>query len=181
MGMHFYPQYIQAILSIFCSTMHTIVFIMGVSGVGKTTIGKLLAEALALPFIDADDYHSANNKIKMQQGIALTDEDRLPWLQSLNGIAKTEAQIAGAVIACSALKEHYRTILSEGLHKPIWIYLHAQPEIIKKRVSARKEHFMPASLLPSQFAALEEPKTAICIDSNLSPEAILAEILKHLK
>ena len=161
--------------------MHAIIFIMGVSGVGKTTIGKLLAEALALPFIDADDYHPATNKIKMQQGVALTDEDRLPWLQSLNGIAKTEAQLAGAVIACSALKEQYRTLLSEGLPKPIWIYLHAQPESIKKRVLARKEHFMPASLLLSQFAALEEPKVAICIDSNLSPEAILAEILKHLK
>ena len=161
--------------------MHTIVFIMGVSGVGKTTIGKLLAEALALPFIDADDYHPANNKIKMQQGIALTDEDRLPWLQSLNGIAKVEAQHAGGVIACSALKEKYRTILSEGLHKSIWVYLHAQPEIIKKRVSARKDHFMPASLLPSQFAALEEPKVAIRIDSRLPPAAIVLEILKHLK
>ena len=161
--------------------MHIIVFIMGVSGVGKTTIGKLLAEALPLRFIDADDYHSASNKIKMQQGIPLTDEDRLPWLQSLNGIAKIEAQHAGAVVACSALKEQYRTILSEGLHKPIWIYLHAQPEIIKKRVSARKDHFMPASLLPSQFAALEEPKVAIRIDSRLPPAAIVLEILKHLK
>ena len=154
---------------------------MGVSGVGKTTIGKLLAEALPLRFIDADDYHPASNKIKMQQGIPLTDEDRLPWLQSLNGIAKIEAQHAGAVVACSALKEQYRTILSEGLHKPIWIYLHAQPEIIKKRVSARKDHFMPASLLPSQFAALEEPKVAIRIDSRLPPAAIVLEILKHLK
>ena len=154
---------------------------MGVSGVGKTTIGKLLAEALALPFIDADDYHPANNKIKMQQGIALTDEDRLPWLQSLNGIAKIEAHHAGAVIACSALKEQYRTILSEGLHKPIWIYLHAQVEVVEKRILNRKEHFMPASLLSSQFAAFEEPKVAIRIDSNLFPEAILAEILKHLK
>ena len=154
---------------------------MGVSGVGKTTIGKLLAEALALPFIDADDYHSANNKIKMQQGIALTDEDRLPWLQSLNGIAKIEAQHAGAVIACSALKEQYRTILSEGLHKPIWIYLHAQVEVVEKRILNRKEHFMPTSLLPSQFAALEEPKVAIRIDSILPPAAIVLEILKHLK
>ena len=161
--------------------MHTIVFIMGVSGVGKTTIGKLLAEVLPLRFIDADDYHSASNKIKMQQGIPLTDEDRLPWLQSLNGIAKIEAHHAGAVIACSALKEQYRTILSEGLHKPIWIYLHAQVEVVEKRLLNRKEHFMPASLLPSQFAAFEEPKVAIRIDSNLFPEAILAEILKHLK
>jgi len=100
-----------------------ILYVIGVSGCGKTTIGKQVAERLNIPFFDADDFHPPENIAKMSSGKALNDQDRLPWLQALNQLARTEAQKNGAVIACSALKAYYRHILSENITKNThWIY-----------------------------------------------------------
>jgi len=154
---------------------------MGVSGTGKTTVGKLLAERLSIPFIDADDHHTEESKAKMQQGIPLNDEDRTPWLEHLNKIARAEVQRLGAVIACSALKEKYRAVLNEGVESYRWIYLQGSFSDIEKRLLHREDHFMTATLLPSQFSTLEIPNYAITIDCGLSPENILFEILGNIK
>ena len=101
-----------------------IIVVMGVAGCGKSTIGKLLAKRLSLPFIEADEFHSKENVLKMSKGIPLNDEDRFPWLQSLSKELQLQEQKKGAVLACSALKENYRKMLLEGLHEKItWIYL----------------------------------------------------------
>ena len=147
-----------------------IYYVMGVSGSGKSTIGKKLATALHLSFYDGDDFHPEANVQKMAEGRPLDDRDREPWLRRLNQLAKDQAE-EGAVIACSALKKRYRDLLEEGLTPlPVWIYL-----------SERKDHFMPASLLRSQFEALEIPANALEVSITLSPEEIIEEIIRKLK
>jgi len=155
---------------------------MGVSGSGKTTVGKKLAERIALPFFDGDDFHPPSNKEKMKQSIPLTDEDRKEWLLQMNRAAKEEAKLAGAVFACSALKEKYRTILSSGITIPLyWVFLQGSFELIKKRMDERKDHFMPASLLASQFDALEIPVNSIKIDIAGDPDEIVERIISEIK
>lgn len=136
-----------------------IYFVMGVSGSGKTTLGKALAKALRIPFLDADDFHPIENIQKMAKGIPLSDTDRQPWLMSLHQAASRWKDQAG-IIACSALKKQYRTLLSQGLPCR-WIYLDGSFEEINHRLEKRKDHFMPPSLLRSQFQALEVPQLAI--------------------
>jgi 6-phosphogluconate dehydrogenase len=151
---------------------------MGVSGCGKSTIGKLLAENLSIPFFDADDYHSKENIAKMASGKPLNNEDRAGWLSSLNQLAKEQLKQKGAIIACSALKENYRNILNNDIETSTkWVYLAGDFKEIKARIEQRENHYMAAGLLQSQFDILEEPKEAIKININLSPE----EILEHLK
>ena len=158
-----------------------IYIVMGVSGSGKTTVGRLLAKKLQLPFYDADDFHSKGNILKMQNEIPLTDEDRQGWLQMLAGeIVKWEKE-GGAVLACSALKEDYRNILkSIPANQITWIFLKGSPALITERLSNRKNHFMSSALLQSQFEALEEPNYGIHISIDDSPEAIVENILKKL-
>lgn len=154
--------------------------VMGVSGCGKSTIGRMLAETLSLPFFDGDDYHPEKNIQKMSKGAPLNDEDRYSWLKALNTLAKKH-QETGAVIACSALKEMYRDIIEKGLNPvPIWIYLEGSFTVIQKRLEQRSDHFMPVNLLKSQFKALEPPTKAICISVELEPKKIIKEILKKL-
>ncbi len=154
-----------------------IIYIMGVSGSGKTTVGLELSEATGIPFFDADDYHSTANKEKMKAGHPLDDTDRQGWLEALNNLARQEAKKAGAIIACSALKEKYRTILSNGIEEQVyWVVLDGAFEIIQERLKSRKEHFMPASLLQSQFDILEIPAGAMLADINHPPAKIAAEI-----
>jgi gluconokinase len=131
-----------------------IVIIMGVSGCGKSTIGRPLAERLGYPFLDADEFHPPGNVAKMAAGIPLTDADRQPWLELLN--AKLRAQ-DNAVLACSALKESYRRTLSQGLADCRLVHLRGSIELIRARLQERQHRYMPASLLESQFAALEPP------------------------
>ncbi|MEP7268789.1 MAG: gluconokinase, partial [Saprospiraceae bacterium] len=132
--------------------------IMGVSGSGKTTVGKLLSDKINVPFFDADDFHSAANKAKMHQGIPLNDDDRLDWLGRLNNLLKTNTPLSGVILACSALKEKYRSILESDVDTPIyWIVLEGSYELILNRMQARKDHYMPAGLLKSQFEAMEFP------------------------
>ena len=131
-----------------------IVLVMGVAGVGKTTIGAALARELGWRLIDADDYHPPQNVAKMKAGIPLEDADRWPWLARLNQELK---QLDNAVLACSALKATYRERLSQGIPDFRTVYLHGSFELISERMKTRKHRYMPAALLKSQFATLEPP------------------------
>ena len=159
----------------------SIFVVMGVSGTGKTTIGKLLSKAYGYPFFDGDDYHSKENIEKMSSGQPLNDNDRKSWLKSLNTLAHNQLK-SGAIIACSALKERYRNTLSSGITEQIaFIYLKGTFEQVKNRLEGRKGHFMSSSLLQSQFDALEEPEDAIAVSIELSPEKIIKAIQNDLQ
>ena len=154
-----------------------IVVVMGVSGSGKTTVGRLLAERLGWRFIEGDDYHPKENVAKMAAGVPLEDTDRWPWLDALNRVLK---DAENAVLACSALKEIYRRRLLDGVAASRVVYLRGSTRLIAERVAARKHRYMPASLLDSQFAALEPPREAIEVDVSLDPEACVARIMAQL-
>jgi gluconokinase len=153
-----------------------IIILTGVSGSGKTTIGRLLARDLGWDFYDADDYHPPENIAKMASGIPLTDEDRQPWLQALHALILDRIQQnEQAVIACSALKEIYRSRLHIN-HIVQFVYLVGSFELIKERLMSRQRHFMTTDLLASQFAALEEPQDVLAIDISATPEEIVSAI-----
>ena len=142
---------------------------MGVSGCGKSTVGKALAERLHATFLDADDFHPAANVEKMRAGTPLNDEDRTPWLATLNRELRERSQGGERVVlACSALKLRYREAIGAELPHVDWIFLDGSFEVIAKRMRARANHYMPESLLRSQFEALERPEDAICISIELS-------------
>lgn len=154
---------------------------MGVSGSGKTTVGKLLAQRLNCQFEDADDFHSHENKAKMKAGIALCDEDRLPWLVDLEHLIKEYRDgHKSLVLACSALKDSYRTILSRSTADLVTVYLKADFKTIEKRLEVRHHQFMNPDLLRSQFETLEEPQNGIIIDASKSREAIVDDILAQV-
>lgn len=154
---------------------------MGVSGTGKSTIGKLLSQRLGIPFFDGDDFHPEANIKKMQSSIPLNDEDRYDWLVALNNLSK-EHKKKGAVIACSALKSSYREILREDMGTNIvFVYLEGSFELVKNRMEKRDSHFMPIDLLKSQFETLEPPEDAVTVSIELLPESIIAVILEQLR
>lgn len=157
-----------------------IIVIIGVSGSGKTTVGRLLAHAMDCPFLDGDSLHSAENIDKMHHGIALTDNDRAPWLTAIRTrIHEFVERGQNLVVGCSALKQRYRTALAEGV--PIsWVYLKGSLELIRTRLRRRSGHFMKADMLASQFTALEEPADALVVDVSPSPTAIVEQILSQL-
>ncbi|HEX4379728.1 MAG TPA: gluconokinase [Candidatus Acidoferrum sp.] len=158
-----------------------IVIVMGVTGSGKTTVGKMLAQRLGAEFADADDFHSAANKDKMHRGIPLTDADRMPWLVSIHDyLAKKDGERHSVVLGCSALKQSYRAILSDGLSVQV-VYLKGSYEVIDAHLRARKGHFADDKILAAQFADLEEPTDAIVVDVRLEPEQIVDEVCKQLK
>lgn len=160
---------------------YQVIYVMGVSGVGKSTIGILLSEVLQVPFFDGDDYHPASNVLKMSEGQALNDRDRLGWLQTLNTLAKEQLKNNSCIIACSALKKKYRDKLSKDIEMHTkWFFLHGSFEQIRDRINQRKGHFMPSDLLKSQFDTLEEPKNAIYIDISLSPNTIVKTIKEQV-
>jgi gluconokinase len=148
--------------------------VMGVSGSGKTTMAQMLAKATGGDWLDADDFHSTANKAKMAGGIPLTDDDRWPWLDRLNAELRSEAhQDKPLFLACSALKQKYRDRLTVGLPQARFIYLKGSFELIHSRLAQRQNHFMPAGLLESQFADLEEPRDAITLDISKSGDQLL--------
>lgn len=157
-----------------------IYIVMGVSGSGKTLIGTKLAEGLKLPFFDADDFHPEENVAKMESGEPLNDRDRLPWLQEMARNMVNWEQNGGAVLACSALKESYRKLLSPSGIPVTFIHLKGSKQLIAERMSQRKGHYMPDSLLDSQFEALEEPQQAITVSIDKTPENIVNKILSQL-
>lgn len=152
---------------------------MGVSGCGKTTVGKALAKALEQPFYDADDFHPQENIDKMQSGQSLDDVDRKPWLEHLQRLIAAEKR-NGIVLACSALKQSYRNILSEQNNLLIFVHLEGSFELIISRMRMRK-HFMPEHLLKSQFAALEPPENAITVPINQRIPDIIQMILEKME
>jgi gluconokinase len=161
-----------------------VLVLMGVSGSGKTTVGKLLAERLGAAFADADDFHSAANKAKMHAGTPLDDADRKPWLAAIAAqLDHWRAEGRRGIVTCSALKRAYRATLVAGRPDVQLVYLKGDQDLITHRLAGRHGHFMPASLLDSQFATLEEPapnEGALIVDIDKTPEAIVAEIMKAI-
>ena len=165
--------------------MHTGIYvIMGVAGSGKTTIGELLARTLDIPFVEGDDLHPRANIERMAHGIPLNDDDRRPWLLAIaQRLREAEQSGSGLVVTCSALKRSYRDLLrSHGAADTRFVYLRGSQPTIAERLARRRGHFMPASLLESQFAALEEPgaeEHASVYDVRESPEAIVADLVRQ--
>lgn len=150
--------------------MRPLLVIMGVTGAGKSTVGTLIAERLGLPFNDADDFHPPANIAKMSSGQPLTDDDRWPWLDAI-GAHLAAHRGGGAVVTCSALKRAYRDRLRAGHADIRFLHLTGDPALIMARQAARSGHYMPASLIASQFATLEPPDTeADVIDLDVDPE-----------
>ena len=160
------------------------IIVMGVSGSGKSTIGALLAERLGWPFADADGFHPAANVAKMAAGQPLTDADRGPWLDAIAahiGASRTAGQ--PVVVACSALRRAYRERLRAGHGDLIFLHLSGAPEVIATRQAARQGHFMPPSLMASQFATLEDPAEeadAVTVSVQASPHEVVGNILSSL-
>jgi gluconokinase len=135
-----------------------VIILMGISGCGKSTVGDLLAKRLGVRFAEGDAYHPPENVTKMSSGYALNDDDRLPWLQSMAAdIKRWSDQGIGAVLSCSALKKSYRAILSNGNPNVRLVHLHGEADIVRRRMAARRDHFMPPSLIDSQISTLELP------------------------
>lgn len=154
---------------------------MGVAGAGKTLIGRAVSAALGWPFFDADDFHSDENVAKMRGGTPLEAADRVAWLHALRAaMARVQQSEGNAVLACSALTRNFRASLREGFSDLRLVYLKADPALVRGRVASRTDHFMPASLVQSQFETLEEPDDAIVIDAGDVPEAIVAEVLREI-
>lgn len=159
-----------------------VIYIMGVSGCGKSTIGELLAKELSIPFFDGDDFHPKENILKMLNGEPLNDDDRFGWLSILNKLAKDQLNGNSCVIVCSALKNKYRDIISLGIEtQSKWIHLVGPFEQIYERMQKRSNHFMPSDLLKSQFDILENPKNGFEVNISLTPVEIVEAIKKELK
>ncbi|MDG1976422.1 MAG: gluconokinase [Akkermansiaceae bacterium] len=145
--------------------------IMGVSGSGKTTVGKLLAQKIGRRFLDGDDFHPPENVAKMSSGIPLTDEDRLGWLETLASIIHEADNLT--IIACSALKASYREILKEAE----FIFLYGSPELLAERINQRSGHYMPPRLLQSQLETLEVPTNVLALNVVESPQTLVEQIM----
>jgi gluconokinase len=164
--------------------MQLAIVVMGVSGCGKSTVGRLIAKRLGATFLDADDFHPPANVARMRAGIALTDADRAGWLDALS------ARLAGAretgeavVLACSALKRSYRDALRRAAPELALVHLAGSPALLAERIAARPGHYMPPSLLPSQLALLEAPgddERAITLDAAAASDELVAAILRTL-
>lgn len=154
-----------------------IIMLMGVSGSGKTTVGRLLADRLGYPFYDGDDFQPTSNVAKMEQGMALNDRDRRPWLLALHNLLISLAARKGrAVLACSALKQDYRELLINGLDGIRLVYLKGEYAFMEERLKSRQGHFFHPGLLASQFEILEEPADAVVVPADLAPEDLVALI-----
>jgi gluconokinase len=155
--------------------------VMGVSGSGKTSVGKALAKYLRWDFYDADDFHPPENVAKMANGIPLDDSDRAPWLSALHDlISSSLKQNKPGVLACSALKERYRQHLMDGNDGVQLIYLKGSYDLIWSRMATRSDHYMKPHMLHSQFETLEEPSNAFVVDIALSVEEILELVIKQI-
>jgi carbohydrate kinase (thermoresistant glucokinase family) len=155
--------------------------VMGVSGSGKTTVGRRAAAELALTFIEADDFHPQRNVQKMATGTALTDEDRGPWVEALLTEINARQPRRDVVVACSALTKFVRDRLRAGVAEPVrFILLTADPGVIQDRLARRPQHFMKAGMLGSQLAALEWPADATVIDVSRSLDDACADVVSAI-
>jgi len=158
------------------------IIVMGVSGSGKTSVGKVLAEHLKWDFYDADDFHPPENVAKMAIGIPLDDSDRAPWLAALHDlISSSLKQNKSGVLACSALKERYRQQLMNGSDGVQLVYLKGSYDLIWSRMETRPDHYMKPQMLHSQFDALEEPSNALTVDISLSVEEIVQFVIQQIE
>ena len=159
--------------------------LMGVSGCGKTTAALNLHNALGWPVAEADDFHPEANIDKMSRGVALTDEDRWPWLKSMRDwMSERATEDVKTIVTCSALKRSYRDLLSGAQGRVFFIHLLAQPDELQERMAHREGHFMPSSLLPSQFATLEplsDDEDGVTVVSRATPEETFEAILAALE
>jgi gluconokinase len=156
---------------------------MGVSGSGKTTVGRLLAERLSLPYAEADDFHPPANLAKMSTGVPLDDLDREPWLTAIAGRIAASGADDGVVVSCSALKRRYRDRLRADEPQVWFLHLATDREVIAVRVAGRADHFMPTSLVDSQYQALEPlgfDERGLVVDASQPPEQIIAAALAGL-
>jgi gluconokinase len=159
-----------------------VLIVMGPMGCGKTTIGKMLAEKRGWPFYDADDFHPKENVEKMRAGVALTDEDRKAWLETLHGEIQLWLERGqNTILACSALKRAYRDALGVNQTTVRTIYLKGSYDLIRRRIEERHHPYMDKDLLKSQFNTLEEPTDGLQVDISPPPETIVDTILKNLR
>jgi gluconokinase len=156
--------------------------VMGVSGCGKSSVGKALADSLGWDFYDADNFHPPENVGKMTNGIPLDDSDRAPWLASLHDMISTNLKAdKPGVLACSALKERYRQQLLDGNDGVQIVYLKGSYDLIWSRMEKRTDHYMKPQMLKDQFETLEEPMNALTMDIEMLLDDIVQEILKHME
>jgi gluconokinase len=157
-----------------------VILVMGTTGAGKTTVGKLIAQRLGWTFLDADDFHPQANIEKMKHGIPLTDTDRVPWLTNIHSrLQQLSAEGKNAVLACSALKQSYRDTLAAGLDMRI-VYLRGTYEQMRKHILARHGHFAGESILAGQFADLEEPTDSLTLEVAGTPDELADRAISGL-
>ena len=153
---------------------------MGVSGSGKTTIGKLLSKKTGIPFFDGDDFHPDDNIRKMAEGTPLTDSDRVAWIGQIAGHINNVPS-RHKILGCSALSKYVRTLINKDIEEPCsFVFLRGGYDLIKKRMEEREDHYMKAGMLESQFEALEEPGNALLVDIGKSPDQICEVILQAI-
>ncbi|MGW6710315.1 gluconokinase [Streptomyces sp. NPDC054956] len=161
-----------------------VIVMMGVAGTGKTTVGRLLADELGLPYAEGDAFHPAANVAKMSAGTPLEDTDRRPWLDAIGEWMRNRAGLNGGVVAASSLKRVYRDRLRATAPGTVFVHLTGERPLIEKRMAARKGHFMPLALLDSQFATLEElhaDEAGVVIDVSGDPQEVTARALAALR
>jgi gluconokinase len=163
-----------------------LIVVMGVSGSGKTSVGKRLAARLGLPFVEGDRFHPPGNIEKMSSGVPLDDDDRWPWLDLIGAeLARARAAGDGLIVSCSALKKSYRDRLRRATGGPLqFVFLGASREVLRERLADRRDHFMPASLLDSQLATLEDPRgeaDVIAVDIDATVDEIVEEALRSIE
>ena len=158
------------------------IVLMGAAGAGKTTVGRALADAIRWRFVEGDDFHPPKNVAKMHAGVALTDEERAPWLEAIHSVmARAIERRENTIVACSALKRDYRDTLRHGLRTVRFVYLRAAESELRHRLATRKGHFVGPSLLSTQLSTLEEPTPdeATTVEATWPPERVVKAIRRE--